>query len=441
MQYRTLGRTGIKVTPYALGAMMLGSLGNPDRRQGVRIIHRALDAGINFVDTADRYGDSEEVVGEALKGRRDDVVLATKFWGPVDDDLNHRGASRRWIMQAVERSLRRLQTDHIDLYQLHRPDPDTDIDETLSALTDLVRQGKVRAIGTSSMRGSEIVEAQWMSERRGFERFRTEQPNYSILDREIEREILPVAQRYGMGTLVYSPLAGGTLTGRYRAGQENDNFRSTRTGMRHFRDERRLAAVEELDRALRRGRRAADPPRDGVRRSRTRASPPRSRGRARWSSWRTPSPGSTSRCRTTSSTGSTRSCRPGRASARWTWSTAAPRWATRPCAAGRRRSEWWSDRRKATCRTQLRALAFLNTWLIPISMRCDVMLRHGRLLGCVCHSMATSLMQWWGRCPDAGICLRGIVSLAPGLSSCMAVMVSSVTWICRTRTAVGSRAF
>jgi aryl-alcohol dehydrogenase-like predicted oxidoreductase len=241
MHYRTLGRTGIKVTPYALGAMMLGGLGNPDRAEAIRIIHRALDAGINFVDTADRYGDSEEVVGEALKGRRDDVVLATKFWGPVDDDINHRGASRRWIMSAVERSLRNLQTDHIDLYQLHRPDPETDIDETLSALTDLVR-----AIGTSSMRGSEIVEAQWMSERRGFERFRTEQPNYSILDREIEREILPVAQRYGMGTLVYSPLAGGMLTGRYRVGAENDVFRSSRTGMRHFRDERRLAAVEQL---------------------------------------------------------------------------------------------------------------------------------------------------------------------------------------------------
>jgi aryl-alcohol dehydrogenase-like predicted oxidoreductase len=246
MQYRTLGRAGIKVTPFALGAMMLGQLGNPDRQEAIRIIHRALDGGINFIDTADRYGDSEEVVGEALKGRRDDVVLATKFWGPVDDDINHRGASRRWIMQAVERSLRNLQTDHIDLYQLHRPDPETDIDETLSALTDLVRQGKVRVIGSSSMRGSEIVEAQWMSERRGFERMRTEQPNYSILDREIEREILPVAQRYGMGTLVYSPLAGGTLTGRYRAGGENDVFRSTRTGMNHFRDERRLAVVEQL---------------------------------------------------------------------------------------------------------------------------------------------------------------------------------------------------
>lgn len=246
MQYRTLGRTGIKVTPYALGAMMLGSMGNPERKDGIAIIHRALDAGITLIDTADRYGDSEDVVGEAIKGRRDDVVLATKFWGPVDDDVTHRGASRRWIMQAVERSLTRLQTDHIDLYQLHRPDTETDIDETLSALTDLVRQGKVRTIGTSSMRGSEIVEAQWTSERRGYERFRTEQPNYSILDREIEREILPVAERYGMGTLVYSPLAGGTLTGKYRAGQVNDNFRSTKTGMRHFRDERRLAAVEQL---------------------------------------------------------------------------------------------------------------------------------------------------------------------------------------------------
>ena len=245
MQHRTLGRTGIQVTPFALGAMMLGSFGNPDREEGVRIVRRALDAGINVVDTADRYGDSEEVVGEALVGRRDEVVLATKFWGPVDDDVNHRGASRRWIVQAVERSLRALRTDYIDLYQLHRPDPETDVDETLSALSDLVRQGKVRAVGTSSMRGSEIVEAQWASERRGHERFRTEQPNYSMLDREIEREILPVAQRYGMGTLVYSPLAGGALSGRYRAGQANENFRAS-TGMRHFRDERRLAAIEQL---------------------------------------------------------------------------------------------------------------------------------------------------------------------------------------------------
>ncbi|MBA8795653.1 aryl-alcohol dehydrogenase-like predicted oxidoreductase [Friedmanniella endophytica] len=245
MRYRTLGRTGIKITPYALGAMMLGSFGNPDRKEGVRIIRRALDAGINLVDTADRYGDSEEVVGEALQGRRDEVVLATKFFGPVDDDVNHRGASRRWIVQAVDRSLRNLRTDWIDLYQLHRPDPETDIDETLSALTDLVQQGKVRAIGTSSMRGSEIVEAQWTAERRGYARFRTEQPNYSILDREIEREILPVAQRYGMGTLVYSPLAGGALTGRYRADGENANFRAS-TGMRHFHDERRLAVIEQL---------------------------------------------------------------------------------------------------------------------------------------------------------------------------------------------------
>src|SRR4051794_2071882 len=243
MKYRTLGRTGIQVTPYALGAMMLGSLGNPDRQEGIAIIHRALDAGINFIDTADRYGDSEEVVGVALEGRRDQVVLATKFWGPVDDDVNHRGASRRWIMAAAERSLRRLQTDYIDLYQLHRPDPDTDIDETLSALTDLVRQGKVRAIGTSSMRGSEIVEAQWVSERRGFERFRTEQPNYSILNRGIESEVLPVAQRYGMGTVVWSPLAKGMLTGRIRKGQDTDLRRSFMTS---FSDEQRLEAVEKI---------------------------------------------------------------------------------------------------------------------------------------------------------------------------------------------------
>ncbi len=191
MQYRTLGRTGIQVAPFALGAMMLGTYGNPDRQEGVRIVRRALDAGINLVDTADRYGDSEDVVGEAIQGRRDEVVLATKFCLPLDEDPNHRGGSRRWIVQAVERSLRALRTDHIDLYQMHRPDPATDIDEILSALSDLVRQGKVRAIGSSSMRGSEIVEAQWTADRRGRERFRTEQPNYSILDREIEREILP----------------------------------------------------------------------------------------------------------------------------------------------------------------------------------------------------------------------------------------------------------
>src|ERR687888_957384 len=223
MHYRPLGRTGIKVSPYALGTLMFASsVGNPDHEDSIRIIHKALDAGINFVDTADAYRDSEEVVGKALKGRRDSVVLATKVSLPMGDDPNQRGASRRWIVRAVEDSLRRLQTDHIDLYQIHRPDPDTDIEETLSALSNLIHSGKVRAIGSSTMPASDIVEAQWVAERRGLARFRTEQPTYSILNRGIEREVLPVCERYGMGTLVWSPLAQGLLTGRIRKGQETD---------------------------------------------------------------------------------------------------------------------------------------------------------------------------------------------------------------------------
>src|SRR6202142_3511020 len=208
MQYRTLGKTGIKVTPYCLGAMMFGGLGNPDHDDCIRIIHKALDSGLNFIDTADRYsrGESEEIVGKALKGRRDDIVLATKVHGPMGDDPNQQGNSRRWIMTEVENSLRRLQTDYVDLYQIHRPDPETDIEETLSALTDLVRSGKVRTIGHSARPASGFVEAQWVAERRGYERFRTEQPTYSILNRGIESEVLPVTQRYGMGTLVWSPL-------------------------------------------------------------------------------------------------------------------------------------------------------------------------------------------------------------------------------------------
>ncbi|GLZ56065.1 aldo/keto reductase [Actinomycetospora sp. NBRC 106378] len=247
MQYRTLGRTGIKVSPYCLGAMMFGAMGNPDHDESVRIVHRALDAGVNFVDTADMYsqGESEEIVGKALKGRRDDVVLATKAFNPMGEDPNRRGSSRRWLVRAVEDSLRRLQTDHIDLFQVHRPDPDTDVEETLSALSDLVHSGKVRAIGSSTFPASQIVEAQWVAERRNLERFRTEQPPYSILDRGIEREVLPTVERYGMGALVWSPLSGGMLTGRYRKGQEPDTRRA-QYGFAHMRDERRLDAVEEL---------------------------------------------------------------------------------------------------------------------------------------------------------------------------------------------------
>jgi aryl-alcohol dehydrogenase-like predicted oxidoreductase len=245
MRYRTLGRTGIKVSPYALGALMFATqVGNPDPEDSIPIIHKALDAGINLVDTADAYGDSEEVVGRALKGRRDNVVLATKVSRPMGTDPNQQGASRRWIITAVENSLRRLQTDHIDLYQIHRPDPDTDIEETLSALTDLVRSGKIRAFGTSNMPASNLVEAHWVAERRGLQRFRTEQPPYSILNRSIEREVLPVAQRCGMGILAWGPLGQGMLTGRVRRGQDNDVTRAKL--FRAFSNERRLDAVERL---------------------------------------------------------------------------------------------------------------------------------------------------------------------------------------------------
>ncbi|MET7470195.1 aldo/keto reductase [Micromonospora sp. NPDC005686] len=259
MQYRTLGRTGIQVSPYALGTLMFATvIGNPDPDDSIKVIHKALDAGINLVDTADAYGDSEEIVGRALKGRRDNVVLATKVGLPrlnaptrtpgaaAATDPNQRGASRRWIMTAVEGSLRRLQTDHIDLYQIQRPDPDTDIDieETLSALSDLIRSGKVRAIGSSTMPASHLVEAQWVAERRGLERFHTEQPPYSILNRGIESEVLPAAQRYGMGTLVWGPLGQGMLTGRVRKGEQNDLRRARFS--KHLTDERRIDVVEQL---------------------------------------------------------------------------------------------------------------------------------------------------------------------------------------------------
>jgi aryl-alcohol dehydrogenase-like predicted oxidoreductase len=222
MEYRTLGRTGVSVSPLCLGAMMFGAWGNPDHAESIRIIHRALDAGINFIDTADVYaeGESEEIVGKALAGRRDDVVLATKFHGTMGEDPNRRGNSRRWIVQEVEASLRRLGTDWIDLYQVHRPEPGTDIDETLGALTDLVRAGKIRYFGSSTFSPSAIVEAQWVADRRGRERFVCEQPPYSMLVRGVEAEVLPVCERYGMGVIPWSPLAGGWLTGRYRKGQE-----------------------------------------------------------------------------------------------------------------------------------------------------------------------------------------------------------------------------
>jgi aryl-alcohol dehydrogenase-like predicted oxidoreductase len=224
MDYRTLGRTGVKVSPLCLGAMMFGAWGNPDHDDSIRTIHRALDAGINFIDTADVYsrGESEEIVGKALAGgKRDHVVLATKVHGTMGEDPNQFGNSRRWIIQEVENSLRRLHSDWIDLYQIHRPELETtDIDETLGALTDLVRAGKVRYIGSSTFPPSQIVEAQWVAEKRGRERFVSEQPPYSILVRGIENDVLPTCQRYGMGVIPWSPLAGGWLSGRYRKDAE-----------------------------------------------------------------------------------------------------------------------------------------------------------------------------------------------------------------------------
>ncbi|MEV0588223.1 aldo/keto reductase [Nonomuraea sp. NPDC050310] len=224
MRYRTLGGTGIEVSVHCLGAMMFGAVGNSDHEDAVRIIHTALDHGVNFVDTADMYsqGESEVIVGKALKGRRDEVVLATKVHFQMGEGPNRGGNSRRWIVREVEESLRRLDTDWIDLYQIHRPDPTTDIEETLAVLTDLVRQGKIRAFGCSTFPAEDIVEAYHVAERRGLYRFRTEQPPYSILARGIEKDILPTAQRLGMGVLTWSPLGSGFLTGRYRKGRPLD---------------------------------------------------------------------------------------------------------------------------------------------------------------------------------------------------------------------------
>jgi aryl-alcohol dehydrogenase-like predicted oxidoreductase len=219
MEHRPLGRTGVSVSKLCLGAMMFGDWGNKDHDESIRIIHRALDAGINFVDTADVYsrGESEEIVGKALAGgRREDVVLATKLHMPMGADPNQRGNSRRWIIREVEDSLRRLNTEWIDLYQIHRYDPAVDLEETLGALSDLVRHGKVRYLGSSTFPPSAIVRAQWVARDQRLQRFVCEQPPYSILVRGIESDVLPTCAHYGMGVIPWSPLAGGWLSGRWR---------------------------------------------------------------------------------------------------------------------------------------------------------------------------------------------------------------------------------
>jgi aryl-alcohol dehydrogenase-like predicted oxidoreductase len=256
MEHRQLGRTGVSVSKFCLGAMMFGAWGNPDHEESIRIIHRALDAGINFIDTAGVYaeGGAEEVGGKALAGeRRDDIVLATKFHGVMGSDRNRQGSSRRWIIREVEDSLRRLNTDYIDLYQVHRPRTDTDIEETLSALSDLVHQGKVRYLGSSTFPASQIVEAQWVARDRHLQRFITEQPPYSMLVRAVEADVLPTCVRHGMAVMSYSPLAGGWLSGRWRkdAGQQSSSRASRlpeRFDLSLPANQRKLDAVEQLAR-------------------------------------------------------------------------------------------------------------------------------------------------------------------------------------------------
>ena len=250
-----LGRTGVRVSSLCLGTVAFGRSGEPDHEKSVRIIHAALDAGINFVDTADMYsgGESETIVGAALRGRRDQVVLATKASSPMGPDPNRQGSSRRWLMRACEDSLRRLDTDRIDVYQIHRPDPDTDLDETLGALSDLIHQGKVLYAGSSTFPASMISEAQCLAEQRGRERFVCEQPPYSMVVRDAEADVLPTCQQHGLGVMTWSPLGGGWLSGRWRAGTAR--IESNRSSLRPERfdltlpaNQRKLAAVDRLAR-------------------------------------------------------------------------------------------------------------------------------------------------------------------------------------------------
>jgi aryl-alcohol dehydrogenase (NADP+) len=250
VEYRTLGGTGIRVSRLCLGAMMFGRMGNPDHEQCVRMVHRALDAGINFIDTADAYsrGESEQILGKALASRRADVVVATKCFIPMGRDPNQGGGSRRWILRAAEDSLRRLETDWIDLFQLHRRDYGTDLEESLAALTDLVRSGKIRAFGMSATPAELIVEAQWVSERRGLYRVRSEQCLYSIMSRGAEAAVFPACERYGLGVMTYGPLNGGWLSGRYRRGAPVPEGSRARSPLARGRwDEARLEVQRKHD--------------------------------------------------------------------------------------------------------------------------------------------------------------------------------------------------
>jgi aryl-alcohol dehydrogenase-like predicted oxidoreductase len=252
MQYRTLGRTGVQVSTLALGAMNFGAIGRTTQDEATALVDAALEAGINLIDTADMYGqgESEVMVGQAIKNRRDDLVLATKAAMPMGEERNHRGTSRRWIFKALDDSLRRLDVDHVDLYQMHRWDPATSDEEALSALTDLQRAGKIRYFGSSTFPAHRIVQAQWAARENHLSRYVTEQPSYSILQRGIEAHVLPVTQEYGLGVLAWSPLASGWLSGAVRAGQEITTSRSKvlpqRFDLTDPANQARLGAVEKL---------------------------------------------------------------------------------------------------------------------------------------------------------------------------------------------------
>lgn len=252
MQYRTLGRTGVQVSTLVLGAMNFGAIGRTTQDEATAIIDAALEGGINLIDTADFYsnGESEEMVGKAIAGRREDIVLATKAVLPMGEERNHQGSSRRWLVTALDNSLRRLGVDHVDLYQVHRWDPTTSDEETLSALTDLQRAGKIRSLGSSTFPAYRIVQAQWAAREHHLSRYVTEQPSYSILQRGIETHVLPVTQEYGMGVLVWSPLASGWLSGAIRAGREISTSRAIMMPQRFDlsvpANRARLDAIEQL---------------------------------------------------------------------------------------------------------------------------------------------------------------------------------------------------
>ncbi|MGH9214584.1 MAG: aldo/keto reductase [Acidimicrobiales bacterium] len=253
MRYRTLGRSGIQVSVLGLGTMVLGPWGDDDADGAMRTVHAALDAGVNLVDCADIYGGgvSEELAGRAIRRRRDDIVLATKFGNPMGDEPNRRGGSRRWIERALDASLRRLGTDHVDIYYVHRPDPATDLDETLGALSDLVHRGKIRAVGTSTFPAEQLVAAAWEADRRGHVRPTVEQPPYSMLARGIEASVLPTCEDLGMAAVTWAPLNGGWLTGKYRAGASPPEGSRAATHGDHFDYDNpvavhKLTAVEAL---------------------------------------------------------------------------------------------------------------------------------------------------------------------------------------------------